>query len=90
MERLVETAGLEEIDEDCLPLGDDSEQFRFKGNLEIFGHLFNRFVRKFLQPDAPIVKALYESVNKSGIYKKLHEQEDICRESFARACSFMS
>lgn len=90
VERIVETAGIEEVDEDCLPLGDESEMFRFNGNLEILGHLVNRFVRKFCTPEAPIVKAIYESLNKSGLYQKINEQEEICKDSFSRASSFLA
>jgi len=51
--------------------------FRFRGNLEILGHLINGYVRKLCPPEAPIVKSIYEALNKSGLYKKISEQEEI-------------
>jgi len=64
--------------------------FRFRGNLEILGHLINRFVRKFCPPEAPIVKAIYQAINKSELFKKINEQDEICRESFGRAATFLA
>ena len=47
-ERLVDSAGFSEIDEEvgCLVGDDDSDMFRFKGALDVIGHITNIFTRR--------------------------------------------
>jgi len=92
IERLTDSAGFEEIDDDVSPIDteDGDEIFRFKGVLDTLAFLLDRFARRtFCQaPDSKYMKMIFNAINQSAIFKKLAQEDSISRDSFKLLCNF--
>lgn len=93
LERLEDTAGFKEVDDDCMPQGDEEdEMFHFKGALDILGHVLNTFCRRdwCQTPQSPYLRLLFGTINESKTLSKLHECESICSDSYKLLTSFFA
>lgn len=95
IEKLTDSAGFEEIDDDPCPINteDESEIFRFKGVLDTLAYILDKFARREIcqKPDSAMMKRVYWCVNHSSIFKKLHqEEESISLDSYKLLCKFAS
>ena len=74
VEKLKDSAGFEEIDDDPSPIvGGEDELFRFKGVLDILGYTLDKFARREIcqKADSPMMRMVFASINQSEIFKKL-------------------
>jgi len=92
IERLVDSAGFEEIDDDVRAINteDGDEIFRFHGVLETLGFMLDNFGRREMcqAPDSKYMKMVFNAINQSAIFKKLAQEDSISLDSFKQLCSF--
>ena len=91
-ERLVDGAGFEEIDDDPAPLGEDEGCFRFKGVLELAGHILDKFARRdwCQSPDSIYTRGVLNTISKSCIFEKIQEESDISADSYILINKFLA
>ena len=93
IEKLVDQAGFEEIDDDPAPIaGSEEEVFRFKGVLDLLGHVADKFCRRdwCQAPDSTYVKLLFSCISKAEIFKKLKAEESIGADSYKLLNQFLA
>jgi len=94
IERLTDSAGFEEIDDDPAPINTESEDevFRFKGVLDMLAHTLDKFARRDMcqKPDSNYMKMVYRCLNSSTIFKKLQQEDSIGLDSYKLLCNFAS
>jgi len=61
IERLTDSSGFEEIDDDVCPIGTEDEVFRFSGVLQTLAYMLDRFARRQLcqEPDSRYMKMVF-------------------------------
>lgn len=94
VEKLVDSAGFEEIDDDPSPVvgGDEDEVYRFRGVLDAVATMLNKFARRSIctkQDSAPL-RMVYRAINQSAIFKKLQGEDSISLDSYKLLCRFAS
>ena len=93
-ERLTDSAGFEEIDDDPCPIDTESEDevFRFRGVLDTLAYVLNKFARRSIcqAPDSEMMKMVYGCINQSTIFKRLFEEDSIGLDSYKLLCNFAS
>jgi len=92
VERLTDSAGFEEIDDDPCPINTEDEVFRFKGVLDTLSYMLDKFARRAIcqQPDSPMMKMIYQCLNDSTVFKKLYQEDEISLASYKLLCEFAS
>jgi len=75
IERLADSAGFEEIDDDVRAINteDGDDVFRFAGVLDTLAFMLDKFARRSLclSPDSKYMKMLFNAINQNGLLKKL-------------------
>lgn len=95
-ERLVDSAGFEEIDDDPAPLGGDDEDedtiFRFKGSLDLMAYMLDKYGRRdwCQQPQSVYLTRIFDCCNKAEIFKKLASEDGISADSFRLLTNFLA
>jgi len=92
VDRLTDSAGFEEIDDDPSPIGGEEEDdvFRFKGVAETLAFMLDKFARRSMcqEADTNYMRMVYGAVNQSMIFKKLKQEDSISQSSFKLLCHF--
>ena len=92
VERLTDSAGFEEIDDDPSPINTEGEDevFRFKGVLDTLSYMLDKFARREIcqKQDSPMMKMIYQCLNQSTIFKKLTQEDSIGVDSYKLLCKF--
>ena len=90
IERLTDSAGFEEVDDDPSPINTEDADgvFRFKGVLDTVAFMLDKFARRAIcqRPDSDYMKMVYQCLNQSTIFKKLHQEESIGLASYKLLC----
>lgn len=85
VEKLTDSAGFEEIDDDPAPIaGGEDEVFRFKGVCELTGFMADKFCRRdwCQAPDSVYVKLLFSCLTKAETFTKLKSEGSIGVNSY--------
>ena len=93
VEKLVDSAGFEEIDDDPAPIaGGEDEVFRFKGVCDLICYMADKFCRRdwCQAPDSVYVKLLFSCFLKAGTFKKLKDEGGIGADSYKLLNQFMA
>lgn len=93
-ERLVDSAGFQETDDDPAPIagGDEDEIFRFKGVLDLAGYFLNKFGRRewCQKADSAHMKMVFNCFNKAQLFKKLAAEDSVSSESYELLTGFLT
>jgi len=92
IERLTDSAGFEEIDDDPSCIIADEEIFRFKGIFGCLAFMLDKFARRSfcLTPESPALRMVFRCINQSTILKKLKQEPRIGQDSYKLLCHFAS
>jgi len=92
IERLTDSAGFEEIDDDPCPINTEEEVFRFKGVIDTISYMLDKFARRDIcqKADSPMMKMIYQCLNDSTVFKKLYQEDEISLDSYKLLCEFAS
>ena len=85
IEKLVDGAGFEEIDDDPAPIaGGEDEIFRFKGVCDLIGFMADKFCRRdwCQDPDSVYMRLLFSCFTKAETFKKLKSEGSIGADSY--------
>jgi len=93
IDRLTDSAGFEEIDDDPAPIGGgEDEIFHFKGILDTLAYMLDKFARREIcqKPDSAQMRMIYQCLNQSTVFKKLQQEDSISLDSYKLLCHFAS